>query len=129
MRLRTCQSCSRHVLVVETICPFCSQRLPKWIESRPVRIAVGLSRASRLAIVASLTGAASLSACKGEKPSPVMVQPPYGLPPPPIGGASGAVGAPAGGDGGRSVAGSRSAGASGKAHETAGSGAAGGSND
>ncbi|HET8938589.1 MAG TPA: hypothetical protein VFN67_34325 [Polyangiales bacterium] len=61
-RLRSCDSCARHVFVTEQACPFC--RAPLTAAAEPVRVAIpsGASRAQRLALAAAI-GGSSLIGC------------------------------------------------------------------
>jgi hypothetical protein len=53
-RLRTCDSCSRHVFVTETHCPFCSAPLAPVQSALIFDLKAGMSRAQRFALVAAV---------------------------------------------------------------------------
>jgi hypothetical protein len=76
-RLRSCDSCARHVFVSEQVCPFCLSELAPAADPAPLAIPSGASRAQRLALVAAL-GTQSLLACADSR-EPVAV-PVYGAP-------------------------------------------------
>jgi len=88
-RLRSCEGCSRHVLVSERTCPFCQRELAPLPERPPVQHMPGLSRAQRLALAAAAAAGPALSACMQSVPV-------YGAPAPQMEAGTNAGGAGAG---------------------------------
>ncbi|RYZ08152.1 MAG: hypothetical protein EOO73_08805 [Myxococcales bacterium] len=101
-RLEPCPSCSRHVRVGESACPFCERSLPVTAPPRRPMPSGRLSRAATLAFGASVLGATALVACEDDEPDPGAVVPIYGAP---LGGSSNEVPEPgASGQGGQAGA-------------------------
>jgi hypothetical protein len=102
IRLIRCKSCSRHLQVSEVACPFCGNLLEPTVDAPKPKLARGLSRAQRMAIIGALA-AESLISCDA-----TMVITPYGAPPPRPGGTGGVLlpGPGAGAGGGAGLAGS-----------------------
>jgi hypothetical protein len=67
-RLRSCDACSRHVLVTEQSCPFCKHRLAVATMPAPQKLPSGLSRAQRLAVAAAIASGQALAACADSTP-------------------------------------------------------------
>jgi hypothetical protein len=62
-RLKTCQACSRHVFVHETVCPFCGRECGQETRAPIFDIKAGMSRAQRFAVVAAMAGQTALAGC------------------------------------------------------------------
>jgi hypothetical protein len=67
-RLRSCQGCSRHVYVTESVCPFCKVALAPAVQRAQPKMPSGFSRAQRLAMAAALAG--PLAGCPDDAPNP-----------------------------------------------------------
>jgi hypothetical protein len=78
-RLEPCPSCSRHVRLEESACPFCQQ--PLALSQLPPRVPPSkrLSRAASFAFGAGVLGATALVACGDDQPEQIPV-PVYGAP-------------------------------------------------
>ncbi|HEY2735580.1 MAG TPA: hypothetical protein VGI70_16400, partial [Polyangiales bacterium] len=90
-RFRTCEGCSRHVMVSELACPFCKQALAPAPQRPIARFVPGLSRSQRLAIAAAAVTGQAMAACTSEVAEPI-----YGAPVPTQHGGNGGGGATAG---------------------------------
>lgn len=58
LELRVCEACSRHVLITERSCPFCSAALGPAPQRAVGKLRAGMSRAQILAVAAAVTSQA-----------------------------------------------------------------------